>query len=145
MLKLGKLTDYAVVVMVQLARDGVSRSASYLSDKTGLPEPTVAKVLKQLAKEKLVEATRGALGGYKITRAPEEISLAGIVTAMDGPIALASCVGGNEGCKSQGKCPARGNWDRVNGLIAQALDSVTLAEMAVPPRQLVQLREAQCR
>src|SRR5678810_713962 len=111
MIKLGKLTDYAVVVMAQLAKDaGTLHSAAQLSAKTGVPEPTVAKVLKQLAKSELIESARGAAGGYRMVKGADEISAADIITAMDGPIAIASCVEGVETqCKSESVCPVRGN------------------------------------
>ena len=132
MIKLGKLTDYAVVILGQLAKEGekVSRSAHYLSGKTGVPEPTVAKVLKSLAKEKFVVSLRGSAGGYTLARPAEQISLAEIITALDGPIRIVSCVNGRaEDCKTQAICPVKGNWDNVNTVIRQALDSVKLSGM----------------
>jgi FeS assembly SUF system regulator len=134
MIKLGKLTDYAVVVMTQLAKEsGALQSAAQLAVKTGIPEPTVAKVLKQLSKSDLAESVRGAAGGYRLTKSAAEISAADIITAMDGPIAIVSCVEGvEEHCRSEAVCPVRGNWDRANTLIRQALDSVRLSEMMAP-------------
>jgi FeS assembly SUF system regulator len=134
-IKLGKLTDYAVVVMAQLAKEsGALQSAAQLAAKTGIPEPTVAKVLKQLSKSELAESARGAAGGYRLMKPAGEISAADIITAMDGPIAIVSCVEGvGEHCRSEATCPVRGNWDRANTLIRQALESVRLSEMMVPP------------
>ena len=146
MIKLGKLTDYAVVLMVQLAKDGqdVSRSANTLAEKTGVPEPTVAKVLKLLAREKLIESARGAAGGYKIARAANDISVNEIVTAMEGPVAITACVDGNAGdCKSEMRCPVKGYWDPVNKAIRTALENVKLSDMGVTspraPRVVVNL------
>ena len=132
MLKLGKLTDYAIVVMVQLAREGdnASRSASYLADKTGLPEPTVAKVLKTLSKEELVTSVRGAQGGYKLLRDPAAVSVCDIIEAIDGPIAIVSCIeGNNDHCEAAARCPTKGKWDPVNRAIRGALQDLTLADM----------------
>jgi FeS assembly SUF system regulator len=132
MIKLGKLTDYAIAVMGQLSKEGgtVSRSAHYLSDKTGVPEPTVAKVLKLLAKENLVESLRGAAGGYKLSKAPEEISMGEIITALEGPIELVACVEGSaESCNVSATCPVRGRWDPLNNAIKEALGKVKLADM----------------
>ena len=134
MIKLGKLTDYAIVVMTQLAREGAeaSRSAHYLAEKTGVSLPTVAKVLKALTKENFVTSTRGTTGGYKLTRPAGQISLAEIITALDGPITIVSCVeGSTQECKTQDTCPAKGNWERVNHVIRDALESVKLTELAV--------------
>ena len=136
MIKLGKLTDYAVVVMVQLAQEGAetSRSAHQLAEKTGLPEPTVAKVLKTLLKENLVASVRGAQGGYKLARDPEELSICDIVEAMDGKIAIVTCVDDTgEACVSAASCPSRGKWDPVNRAIRAAMQDVTLADMAQRP------------
>jgi FeS assembly SUF system regulator len=132
MIKIGKLTDYAVVLMGKLSKegDGVSRSAHYLSEKTGVPEPTVAKIMKMLAQENLVASVRGAAGGYKLSKAPDQISIAEIIAAMEGPIAIVSCVSGDEGdCMIAASCPMKGNWDKVNQSIKSALDEVKLTEM----------------
>lgn len=131
MLRLGKLTDYAITVMVQLTKEGASKSASFLSEKTGVPEPTVAKVLKNLARGKLVESERGVTGGYRIARNPAEVSIGHIIEAMDGPIAIVSCVEGAEDvCDAEPTCPAKGKWAPVNRAIRDALFAVRLTDMA---------------
>lgn len=132
MIKLGKLTDYAVVLMVQMVREGeaLSRSANQLAEKTGLPEPTVAKVLKQLSQSKLVESVRGAAGGYKLAGKGGGISICAVIEAMDGPIAITSCV--DSLCKTETTCPAKGKWTPVNTAIRAALEAVTIADMAAP-------------
>lgn len=130
MIKLGKLTDYAVVLLVQLAREseGTSCSASQLAGRTGLPEPTVAKVLKKLSQEKIIESARGATGGYRLSQQPAEVSVCSVIEAMDGPIAIASCV--DTSCVAETQCPAKGKWTPVNDAIRAALMAVTLADMA---------------
>ncbi|PPQ27560.1 SUF system Fe-S cluster assembly regulator [Rhodopila globiformis] len=136
MLRLSKLTDYAVVVLVRLSgMDGVQTSPG-LAATTGIPEPTVAKVLKALAASDLVASQRGARGGYRLNRALSEIPIADVIAAIDGPIALTACVEGTGmGCESQGQCPMRGRWDPVNEAIHKALSAITLADMQVtlPP------------
>lgn len=137
MLRLSKLTDYAVVVLVRLSQaDGVQTSPC-IAGATGIPEPTVAKVLKALTAAGLVTSQRGARGGYRLMRALAAIPIADVITAVDGPIALAACVEGSAiGCESQGLCPVRGRWDPVNEAIHQALSAITLADMqeaTLPP------------
>lgn len=132
MLKLGKLTDYAVTVMVQLAREGTSRSANYLSQKTGIPEPTVAKVLKSLTRAKLVESERGMAGGYRIAGDAAAVSVAHVIEAMDGPISIVSCIEKANDCGAEHSCPARSKWTPVNDAIKNALHAVKLADMAHP-------------
>ena len=98
-----------------------------------MPLPTVAKLLNCLAHEHLVTSSRGASGGYRLTRSADEITVAEIIQAMNGPIALTACVDGNSGCCDvENFCPMRGNWDKVNLAIRTALGSVTLTDMAQP-------------
>jgi len=136
MLRLSKLTDYAVVVLVRLSgMEGVQTSPG-LAAATGIPEPTVAKVLKTLAAGDLVSSQRGARGGYRLNRDLSAIPIADVIAAIDGPIALTACVeGSGTGCESEGLCPMRGRWDPVNDAIRKALSAITLADMQVsmPP------------
>ena len=130
MLRLSKLTDYAVVVLVRLSSgDGVQTSPG-VAASTGIPEPTVAKVLKALAGSGLVASQRGARGGYRLARPLGAIPIADVITAIDGPIALTACVDGVTGfCEAESTCPVRGRWDPVNDAIQQALSAITLADM----------------
>lgn len=132
MVRLSKLTDYAVVLLTQMVRrDGKIATTANLSAITGLPHPTVSKVLKRLAKTGLLVAQRGASGGYSLARPAEEISVADVVTALDGPIAVTDCAqGSHNACQMEKKCPINGSWNRVNLAIRNALQGVTLAEMA---------------
>jgi FeS assembly SUF system regulator len=131
MLKLSRLTDYAVAALVRLsAAEGVATSPG-IAAAIGIPEPTVAKVLKILAGNGLVVSTRGARGGYRLGRPLAQISVAEIIVAVDGPIALASCVeGSGSACESQMLCPVAGRWDPVNTAIRSALQNISLADMA---------------
>lgn len=134
MFRLNRLTDYAVVVLAQMAlRPGRLVNAAQVAQDTGVPQPTVAKVLNVLAKGGLIASQRGAAGGYSLARPAEEIDVAEIIQAMDGPIALTACVeAATDSCSVESLCPMRGNWERVNTAIRTALSNVTLAEMALP-------------
>jgi FeS assembly SUF system regulator len=141
-LRLSKLTDYAVVVMARLAHDGAGpdgrvQTAPGLSMATGIAEPTVAKVLKSLGHAGLVDSVRGARGGYRLTRPLAEVPLSEVIVAVDGPIALTACVdGGNGSCEAESICAVRGRWDPVNHAIRNALSGITLADLAGPaPRR----------
>ena len=130
MLRLSKLTDYAVVVLVRLAGAPGVQTSPGIAATTGIPEPTVAKVLKTLAARGLVGSQRGARGGYRLLRPLTAIPVADVIAAIDGPIALAACVDGSPTeCESQRLCPIRGRWDPVNDAIHQALSAITLADM----------------
>ena len=129
------MTDYAVVVLSQMVRGGCecTFTASCLSEATGLPLPTVSKVLKTLANSGIVTAHRGATGGYDLSRPAEAISARDIVVALEGPVVLTACVeAGSSTCDYEELCPIRGNWDPVNAAIYDALSRVTLADMAIP-------------
>lgn len=130
MLRLSKLTDYAVVVLVRLSRGDAVQTSPGVSATTGIPEPTVAKVLKALAGTGLVASQRGAHGGYRLMRPLAAIPIADVIAAIDGPIALTACVeGATGGCEAERTCPMRGRWDPVNEAIHQALTNITLADM----------------
>lgn len=132
MFRLNRLTDYAVVVMTQMANGGARvRTAPQIAEDTGVPLPTVAKVLNALARDGLIVSQRGAAGGYRLGAPPERITVAAIIQALEGPIALTACVDGQSGhCESEALCPMRGNWDRVNNAIRTALEGVTLEDMS---------------
>lgn len=139
MLRLSKLTDYAVVVLARLEQDGATagtgrvQTAPGLAATTGIAEPTVAKVLKILGGAGLVEGVRGARGGYRLARPLAEVPLSEVIVAFDGPIALTACVdGGQGGCDAEGICPVRGRWDPVNDAIRRALSDIPVAALARP-------------
>jgi FeS assembly SUF system regulator len=132
MLRLSKLTDYAVVVLVRLAGGEAVQTSPGVAAATGIPEPTVAKVLKTLSGAGLVVSQRGARGGYRLRRALHEIAVAEVIAAIDGPIALTACVDGG-GCTTERLCPVRGRWDPVNAAVRAALSAITLADMQPAP------------
>ncbi|WP_425403488.1 SUF system Fe-S cluster assembly regulator [Hwanghaeella sp.] len=131
MLRLSRLTDYAVVVLSQMAgRSGHVMTALDLAEATALPQPTVAKVLKLLARSEVIESRRGTQGGYVLDRAATEVSVAEIISAIDGPVALTACVDEATGdCSVETCCPMRGRWDRLNTAVQTAFESVSLAEI----------------
>ena len=129
MLRLSRLTDYAVVALVRLGRSEGVATTPGIAAAIGLPEPTVAKVLKALNGAGLVASTRGAHGGYRLARPLSAMSIAEVIVAIDGPIALTSCVVGAVGWESQSLCPVAGRWDPVNDAIREALQNITLADM----------------
>jgi FeS assembly SUF system regulator len=133
MLRVTKLTDYATVVLAVLAAEpGALLSASGLAERAGLEAPTVAKLLKPLAQAGLVQAFRGAAGGYRLARPAAEISLVEIIEAMEGPLAMTECSVHEGQCGIEQSCGARANWRRINEVVADALRRVSLADMALP-------------
>jgi FeS assembly SUF system regulator len=137
MLRLNKLTDYAVVLLARMALAPEAKvTAAQLASLTAVPEPTVAKILKELAKSGLIEATRGALGGYRLTRPGHAVTVRQVIEAIEGPIQMAECLDdGSTCCTTQKQCPLRGQWGPVNDAVTQALDGITLADMMAPPEE----------
>ncbi len=130
MFRIGKLTDYATVVMTLLAEQANAvRSASELAALARLEVPTVSKLLKALAQADLVISTRGVHGGYRLARAANEISVADIVAAMEGPIGFTECVTHAGRCDHEPHCGVRGNWRHISSVVESALRGVSLADM----------------
>lgn len=134
-MRLARMTDYAVVVLCQMAHapERAVFTATALADATGLPQPSVSKLLKRLTQKEVLVAHRGAAGGYGLARSPAEITAREIIVALEGPLVLAACVEeGEETCGFERSCPIRGHWDPVNQAIHDALGDVSLADMARP-------------
>ena len=109
------------------------KTAPELAAATGVPTPTVSKLLKLLVKGGLVESWRGVNGGYALTKNIDDITAADIIEALEGPVALTACVDGSEAdCGVESLCPMRGGWEKVNRAIRAALEEVTLAELSQP-------------
>ena len=134
MIKLNKITDYAVVILGLLSSRNPNKfSTSKISADTGLSVHTVAKVCKLLNNANLIQAGRGAHGGYFCETSPSEISVAVIVEAIDGPIAITACLEESEDlCETQSICLLSGNWNKANNAILNALESVTLSDLLNP-------------
>ena len=131
MIRLTNLADYAVVVMTAAAKARDPRlSAGAVAAMTGLPTPTVAKVMGLLARGDLLASTRGVAGGFALARPAAEITVADIVEAIDGPVALTQCVEHSGGCALHTGCAVRPHWPLINGAVREALAAVTLAEIA---------------
>jgi FeS assembly SUF system regulator len=133
MLRISKMTDYAIMVMVELhAAGGEVLSAQALAECSHLELPTVSKVLKLLVKMDLVDSYRGANGGYSLERNAKDISVAEIIAAIEGPIAMTECSVEEGLCAQEAICSLRGNWQRISIAVAKAMQGVSLAEMAQP-------------
>jgi FeS assembly SUF system regulator len=133
MLRISKMTDYAIMVMVELhASYGEVLKAQALAERSRLEIPTVSKVLKLLVKMNLVNSYRGTNGGYCLERKAQDISVAEIIAAIEGPIAMTECSVEEGLCAQEAICSLRGNWQRISVAVAKAMENVSLAEMAQP-------------
>ena len=134
-MRLSSMADYAVVTMCAAARHcGMTRvSAAELARETGLPLPTVQKLVSLLSRAGLLRAARGSGGGLKLARPAAAISLADIVEAVEGPIAIASCCEeGRHDCALEASCNVRQHWGVVNETLRGALAGVPLTRLAQP-------------
>ena len=133
MLRLGKLTDYATVILSFMAKSQAPiHAALEISTATGIAQPTVSKILKLLVKAKVLSSIRGAKGGYALVQTPEKITVAAVIMALEGPISLTECSTTEHSCEQVSGCPIGNNWRLVNQTVQHALESVTLADMMLP-------------
>jgi len=131
MLRLSKLTDYGMLLMSQLASsEQPVWKATDLASATGVPAPTVSKLLQSLLQCELLVSQRGAHGGYRLAREAAMISVREVVDALEGEIALTECNSDHGQCEQQSTCAMRGNWIRINHAMCSVLESISLAEMA---------------
>jgi FeS assembly SUF system regulator len=134
-LRIARLTDYAIVLLTRLAtaEGGGVLAAAELAGASQLPYATVSKILKALSRAGLVISLRGVQGGYRLARPANRVSVAEIIAAIEGPIALTECSADAPGlCDLEAACPVRRNWQRINATVREALDHLTLEEMARP-------------
>ena len=136
-MRLSSLADYAVVMMTAAARHcgGIARlNATVLAEETGVPLPTAQKLVSRLSAAGLLESTRGTGGGFRLSRPPASISLADIIEAVEGPIALTACVdGASQDCCIDQSCKVKPHWNAVNGAVRGALAGVSLASLSQTP------------
>ena len=142
MLRLNRMTDYAIVVLGALAhRQGELLATAQLAELTGLAQPTVAKVAKLLQSSDLLTTKRGANGGYQLADDPADISLVRIIEAVEGPIAVNGCVdGAQDPCIVTNTCFMSNHWNKVNSTLRDALADVSLADL-IDPSQLFPIPE----
>src|SRR5512138_2368889 len=126
MIRMSKLTDYAIVLLAHLARSEGTVTAQDLASRSRVPLPTVSKLCKELSKAGILVSHRGRHGGYGLARPPDRISVAEIVEALEGPIALTDCIKPGA-CGLEQDCPARASMDPVSRAIQGALSGLPLS------------------
>lgn len=142
MLRMTKQADYGIVLLTHLAAERDRRaSAPDLAAETSIPLPMVSKILKLLVRAGLLTSHRGVKGGYTLARRPSTISVASMIEALDGPIAFTECIDEAPGeCSQESVCGIKENWQKINDVVRQALESISLSDLTGPLAQpLVQL------
>jgi len=134
MLRVSNIIDYVTMQLTPIASDpGRVFSAADLAATLGLGQPVVSKVLKSLTQREIVKSTRGARGGYTLARPAEEISIADIIDALDEqPFGLTECTATPGSCSVEAGCHIRSNWHRINTIVRQTLEQVSVADMVNP-------------
>ena len=136
MIRLTNLADYAVVLMGHLARRDKRINATELASETGLPVPTVSKILGAVSRAGLAVSHRGLKGGFSLAKPASEITVADIIEAVDGPIALVHCIENAPGdCDLEPVCSMRTHWQVINRAVKDGLSRVSLSEIAADAPQ----------
>lgn len=138
MMRMRRLTDYAIVLLSHLAldRQNSQHSARDLAAAAHLPIPTVNKLLKKLSRAGVLASHRGTNGGYSLAREPNEISVAQVIAALEGPISVTECGTEIPGqCGLESLCPVRSSWQNINRAIRGALEGLSISDMIRPPPQ----------
>jgi FeS assembly SUF system regulator len=125
-----RLADYGIVILTHLANHQSTYTARDIAAIVHLPLPVVSKILKLLCRAEILTSQRGVKGGYCLTRDSHQISVAQVIRALEGPIAVTECT--FKDCHLEQGCPVRTNWRMINDAIQSALDRISLAEMAKP-------------
>ncbi len=136
MFRINKLADYATVIMSFMAHQPQETySAAAIAIRLDIAQPTVAKIMKLLARGSLLGAQRGANGGYVLGRRPSEISIADVVEAIEGvPLGLTECSVTPGVCAQESTCAIRENWQNLSAAVRRGLEGVTLADLVSAPR-----------
>jgi Rrf2 family protein len=144
MFKLSKKADYGLIAVKHLAlhRDQHACSANEIAEEYGISATLMAKVLQKLARQSLVAARHGSSGGYQLAKDPDQISALEVITAIDGPVFITSCVTSHGACDATERCSVREPLRRVNESILNVLSTVTISQMSEDPHEpaLVALR-----
>ena len=132
MFKLSKKADYGLIAVKHLAmhRGQHACSATEIAEEYGISTMLMAKVLQKLARERIVSAKHGANGGYLLAKEPSQISALDVISAIDGPVLITSCVTSHGNCGAADKCTVREPLRRVNESILSVLNTVTISQMS---------------
>lgn len=142
MIRLGKLTDYGLLLMSEIARSPRElHAARDLAEDCKLPLPTVSKVLKTLLQSRLLLSHRGTRGGYTLVREPQAIAITEIISALEGPLALTECSMDVSACDLEPSCPMKDNQKIINQVIHGALAKVMLSDL-IRPLQVTAVRDS---
>ena len=130
MIRISKLTDYAMVILAHMGKNPtLVLQTSEIANELNLTKPTVAKILKQLVNKNILISQRGATGGYQLANNTEELSLATIITALEGQVAITQCNSTTKHCARAAMCPINSPWVKINHIIYESLAAYKLSDL----------------
>lgn len=131
MLRITKEADYGIVLLAVLAEDepGEIHTARAVAERSGLPLPMVSKIMRSLARGSVLTSHRGVTGGYSLDRSADDMTVAEVIRAIDGPISMVQCGVEPGACEQEPVCPTRINWARISREVERALESIPVSEM----------------
>ena len=142
MFRLSKVTDYGIRILAHLARDGdgATHNAREVAGDLDLPTPMVSKVMKSLSRAGVLESHRGSKGGFSLSRRPEELNVADMIAALEGPVALTECQVRPSLCQHEGSCRVQEPWNVINRSVQNTLATITLSDLINPRFPLVDVQ-----
>lgn len=137
MFRLSKGTDYGIRILAHLAHlardeEGTTHNAREMAEDLSLPIPMVSKVMKSLVRAGVLESHRGAKGGFSLSRRPEELNVADMIAALEGPVALTECQIGPALCQHESSCRVQEPWSVINRSVQSTLATITLSDLINP-------------
>jgi FeS assembly SUF system regulator len=136
MLRMSKLTDYGLVLLTHMAQAGALEvlTAHELAAASKVPLPTVSKILKELSRAGVVISHRGRRGGYALAKPAGQISVAAVIEALEGPVALTECSVTDGGCSLEADCLAKSHWGPISRAIQRTLSRLPLTALGPRPQ-----------
>ena len=130
MLKITRKAEYALIALRHLngLKDDELATVKDISTQYGIPQELLAKALQQLARAKVIEATKGPSGGYKLVRDPHEINMTNFFEILEGPMGIMDCYF-DSGCNQLSACNIRTPINRINDSIRTIFNKLTLADI----------------
>ena len=138
MIRMSKEMDYGIILLTHFARyqKGLKHSAREVARESRLPVPMVRKILKILARGGILISHRGANGGYSLARRGEKISVAEVIKAVEGPLAITECIEAPGECRVESVCQLRTTWQKINDTVLETLDNMMLSDLTNPVPEL---------
>ena len=145
MLRITKQTDYGIMLLASMAALPMDHvvSAREVAEWSSLSVPMVSKVMKSLARAGVLESHRGSKGGFSLSRPPSDLSVADMIAALEGPVAMTECQAGTFLCQHEGTCGVQAPWNVINRSVQNTLSMITLSDLISPEFPLIQVTTTQ--